>query len=104
GLLQLADVLGQGRVVGDRYIETATGGLGGGHAGNLRAPRGAAQSAGRRPETKSPALGGALRHVSGGTGQSSPLDRSSSATTSAAAHSSASRSLRSRSAFSTAST
>lgn len=35
--------------------------------------------------------------------QSSPLDRSSSATTSAAAHSRASRSLRSRSAFSTAS-
>ncbi|WP_354521507.1 DUF6053 domain-containing protein [Lysobacter enzymogenes] len=42
-------------------------------------------------------------HAAGRETQSSPLDRSSSATTSAAAHSRASRSLRSRSAFSTAS-
>ncbi|WP_430538961.1 DUF6053 domain-containing protein [Lysobacter enzymogenes] len=45
----------------------------------------------------------AARAAAGRGTQSSPLDRSSSATTSAAAHSRASRSLRSRSAFSTAS-
>jgi len=60
--------------------------------------------AGTCPETQRPRRSGVVgKHMRVADGQSSPLDMSSSATTSAAAHSRASRSLRSRSDFSTAS-